>query len=346
MNPDGSTIYIVIFVLIILSGFFSMSETAFNSCNKIRMRVKANDGNKAAKIVCKLNDDSSKTLITILVGNNIVNYFVSILAAVVFGYFLSTSSDISDLVATLVVTAVVYVFGETLPKSFARAKADSVALFSAYIIYIFMIILWPITIIFRGLNKLVEIIFKMKDEPIMTEDDFTNVIEEIEEQGIIEENESDIIQNALDFDDTQVKEVLTPREKIFALDINNINHDNLRDILNSVSYSRIPIYKGSIDNIIGILHVRKYLKDYLSNKDVKIESCLMKPYFVSNKDTVEKIFDGFKKNKTHVAIVRNNLKQTIGMVTMDDILEELIGEFSKEGTFLIKKNLNKGGKNK
>ena len=346
MNPDGSTIYIVIFVLIILSGFFSMSETAFNSCNKIRMRVKANDGNKAAKIVCKLNDDSSKTLITILVGNNIVNYFVSILAAVVFGYFLSTSSDISDLVATLVVTAVVYVFGETLPKSFARVKADSVALFSAYIIYIFMIILWPITIIFRGLNKLVEFIFKMKDEPIMTEDDFTNVIEEIEEQGIIEENESDIIQNALDFDDTQVKEVLTPREKIFALDINNINHDNLRDILNSVSYSRIPIYKGSIDNIIGILHVRKYLKDYLSNKDVKIESCLMKPYFVSNKDTVEKIFDGFKKNKTHVAIVRNNLKQTIGMVTMDDILEELIGEFSKEGTFLIKKNLSKGGKNK
>ena len=152
--------------------------------------------------------------------------------------------------------------------------------------------------------------------------------------------------NALDFDDTQVKEVLTPREKIFALDINNINHDNLRDILNSVSYSRIPIYKGSIDNIIGISHVRKYLKDYLSNKDVKIESCLMKPYFVSNKDTVEKIFDGFKKNKTHVAIVRNNLKQTIGMVTMDDILEELIGEFSKEGTFLIKKNLSKGGKNK
>ena len=344
MSPDGSTIYIVIFTLVILSGFFSMSETAFNSCNIIRLRVKANDGNKGAKIVCKLNDDSSKTLITILVGNNIVNYFVSVLAATVFGYFLSYADNITDIIATVITTAVVYIFGETLPKSFARANADNVAMFSGYIIYIVSIFLWPITIIFRGINKLIEVIFKMKEEPLMTEDDFTNVIEEIEEQGIIEENESDIIQAALEFDDTPAKDVLTPRDKIFALDIKKLNHENLRDILNTVSYSRIPVYNGSIDNIIGILHVRKYLKDYLTNKEIQIESCLMKPYFVSNNYTLEMIFDGFKKNKTHVAIVCNNLNQTIGLVTMDDVLEELIGEFSKEGTFLLKKNSKKGGK--
>ncbi len=337
MDPSRPLIYIVLFILLVFSGFFSMSETAFASCNVIRMRVKANDGSKIAKLVCKLEDKSNKTLITTLIGNNIVNIVTSILALQVFEHFMGAGS-IAAIVSTIVTTIIVYIFGETAPKSFGRAYADEVVKFIAPIIIVFYYVLTPLSIIFEGISWCLNKIFKMKEEPLMTDDDFTNVIEEIEDQGLIEENESDIIQSALDFDDTPIKDILTPRDKIFALDINNITHESLKETLKNVSYSRIPIYEGNIDNIIGILHVRKYLKDHITDPNKSIKDCLMMVYFVPAKETLENIFEGFKRNKTHVAIVQNINKKTVGMVTMDDVISELVGDI--EHPLL---NTSKGG---
>lgn len=332
MSPDGPWFYVILVILLVLSAFFSGAETAFSSCNIIRMRVKADDGSKTAKMVCKLDDKSNKTLITILIGNNIVNIIFSIMALNMFESFYNTNLDLAAVLSTIVATAVVYIFGETTPKSFARANADGFAKFSAPIVLVLYYVLTPISIIFEGLNILLSKIFKIKEEPLMTEDDFTNVIEEIEDQGILEENESDIIQSALDFDDTPCKDVLTPRDKIFALSINDLTHEKLKEILKTVKYSRIPIYEGDIDHIIGILHVRKYLKDHLTRPEDDIRKSLMFVYFVSSKETLENIFDGFKKNRTHVAIVQNQNGQTVGMVTMDDVLEELVGEVEQHPT--------------
>ena len=331
MSPDGPIIYIVIFSLLICSAFFSMSETALACCNKIRMKVKADDGSKAAKLVCKLVDKDNKTLITILIGNNLVNVLMSTLATILFAYlFYHIQNDfILMIVSTLITTGVVYVFGEAMPKSIAFANADGIALFSSYIVYGLSIVLTPISIIFLGIDWVVKKIFKTKEEPTLTEDDFTNVIEAIEEEGILEENESDIIQSAFDYGDTTAKEVLTKRENIFALDIKNLTQNSVLDLLNECKFARIPIYDKSIDNIIGILHVRTFLKEYIANNKVSVRAILKKPYFVSNNASLEEIFEGFKKNKIHMAIVQGQNKKTIGLLTMDDVLEELVGEFAE-----------------
>ena len=164
----------------------------------------------------------------------------------------------------------------------------------------------------------------MKEETAFDEEDFENVVEKVSDEGIIEEEQSDIIQSALEFADTNVKEVLTPRNRIFALNIRELSKEKLHEIIIKTTYSRIPIYDGSIDNIIGILHIKAYLSAYLRNPNVSIRSKLQKPYFVSSNIMIDDLFNGFKKHHTHIAIVRDKNKQVIGMVTMDDVLEELV----------------------
>ncbi|MCH5179872.1 MAG: HlyC/CorC family transporter [Erysipelotrichales bacterium] len=337
--PDGPWPYIIIVLLLIFGSFFAASETAFSSCNRVKLRVLADDGNKLAARAEKIAESFDKYLVAILIGTNIVSVLTSMLATNIFIKLISNDNTAS-IVATIVTTIIVYIFVESVPKCIARANANKFALFSARILYIFYIITYPIGLIFVGLNKLFEIIFRVKETPEITEDDFTNVIEDIEDKGIIEEEESDIIQSALDFGETKVREVLTPLEKMFAIDIDKINHESLNEIIINTSYTRIPVYRKNINNIIGILHVKQYLSSYLNNKKTSIRGLLSKPYIVTGQITMDKLFEGFKKHKTHIAIVRNKNHETIGMVTMEDLLEELVGDVAESNNDSIKK----GGK--
>ncbi|MDD3938860.1 MAG: CBS domain-containing protein, partial [Bacilli bacterium] len=158
---------------------------------------------------------------------------------------------------------------------------------------------------------------------------FTNIVESIEEEGLIEENESDIIYASFDFVDTSVKEVLTPRSKMFAIDIQGLTHEKLNQHLLETNYSRIPIYRGNINNIVGILHVKTYLHKFLKNRDITIESTLQKPYFVTTQIMMDEMIEGFKRNHTHIAIVRGSKDVVLGMVTMEDVLEELVGDIDE-----------------
>lgn len=325
---DGPLPYLVIIVLILFSAFFSMTETAYSCCNRIRLKVMADDGKKSAKLACKIADKFDKALITILVGNNIVNIFVTTVSTLIFMKYIA-DDGVASVVSTVVVTIIVYLCGETIPKSIAKERSEGVALFSAYIIRFFMIIFTPITIIFQGFNWVLKKIFKKKEEPMLTEDDFTNIIETIEQEGIIEEEESDIIQSAIDFGETVVKDVLTPRNRIYAIDIDDLDHEKLNSLLLKENYSRIPVYKKDIDHIIGILHVKSYLKEYLKNRKVSIRSTLQKPYIVSNSTSMDELFEGFRHHKTHIAIVVDKNGKTLGMVTMEDVLEELVGEINE-----------------
>ena len=315
-------LWLIIAALVFVGAFFNSSETAFALCNRVRMRVKADDGNRTAKIVCKITDHYERSLITTVIGTNLVSVSISIISTILFVRLMGNSGSA---VATVTATFIVYLFCDTIPKSLARALPDEVASLNSRLLHFLIIILTPFTIGFLGIDLAFRKIFKMKDEPEITEEDFSNVIESIQDGGILENGESEIIQSAIDFGDKAVKDVLTPREKIFAIDIRGLSPDSLNHTLASTNYSRIPIYQDNLDNIIGILHVRNYIRDYMKNPQLSIRSTLGKPYFVTPKVTMDELFEGFRNFKTHIAMVIDSNKKVIGMVTMEDVLEELVG---------------------
>ncbi len=330
---DGlSWLYIVIIILlVILSAFFSSTETAFACINQFKLKVKADDGNKTAKRILKFHEHFDKTLILSLVGYNLNSVIISTISATLFFQILK-SSGIGEtwisLISTATMTIIVYIFCDMVPKMIARAIPDKVAANNVYIATFFYYLLYPLIIFFSFLTNLVNKIFKTDKLPTLTEEDFTNIVDDIEEKGIIEDNESDIIYNSLEFTDTSVKEVLTKREKMFVIDMKDLSNDKLNELILSTKYSRIPVCYGSIDKIVGILHVKKYVKSYLKNPNLNISSVLQKPYYVSTKIKMDEMIDGFKKNHTHIAIVKNE-NRVIGLITMEDVLEELVGKIAE-----------------
>lgn len=333
VDIDGPLPYIILVCLLLLSGLFAATESAFSYCNRHHIKVLAEDGNKRAKITQKILNKYDNSLIAILIGNNVFHVAISVLSTVlVINLMKNSSRDLASLLSTLVVTLIVFLFGETIPKNIGIANADSWALNSSFFLYILIIITYPIALFFRGLITLVRLIIKDKNnEEAFTEDDFQDVVEKIEEEGVLDEEESDIIQNAVDFGDILVKDILTKKEDIIALDIKKCSHKYVQQFLLEHNYSRIPVYEDSIDNIIGVLHVRTYLREIFKHRNVSFKAVLSKPYFVDATLSLDEIFEGFKKHKTHIALVKNKNK-LIGMVTMKDVLEELVGEIDEAGT--------------
>lgn len=335
MPSDSWILWLLIGALVLLGGFFNSSETAFASCNRIRLKVRADNGNRSAKVVCKIIDHYERSLITTVIGTNLVSVSISAISTILFVAIFGDS--VGSIVATAAATTLVYLFCDTIPKSLARALPDEVASINGYLLFFFIIVMTPVTIIFSFFNWVFKKVFKMKKEPEVTEEDFTNVIESIQEEGILENAEGEIITSAIDFNDTVVKDVLTPREKIFAINIRGLSPKALNEILANTNYSRIPFYKDHLDNIIGVLHVRNYVRDFVQDPNLSIRSILGKPYFVTPKVTMDELFEGFRKHKTHIAIVVDNHRKVLGMVTMEDALEELVGTMDE-------RILRRGGK--
>ena len=248
--------------------------------------------------------------------------------------------EVSSIIITVVMTIIVFLFGDTIPKIIGQSLPNTNAMAFVNLLYFFHIIFKPISLIFEGLVFLSNKIFKNPKKPTITEDDLSDIVEDIEEEGKLEEIEEDIIQNSIDFDDTTVKEVFTPLEKTYAIDINELTHDKLKEILVNTTFSRIPVYKKDINNIVGVLIVRNYLKAIKEDPDISIKKTLQKPYFVSTRVKIDDLIEGFKKYHTHLAIVRNASK-VVGIITMEDVLEELVGDI-KEKNF--KPKSSKGGK--
>jgi CBS domain containing-hemolysin-like protein len=300
------------------------------------MKVDADNGSKSAKAVLKLLDKYDHILTVTLVGNNIVSVIVSAVATVMFYKYFTTIGleTYASVISTIVITFTVYIFGDTLPKTIAKAIPDTISKFVAFPILILSYILYPIGIVFSFIIKGIGKIFKVKEEPTITEEDITNALEQSADDEVLTDEQTEIINSALDFVDTNVKEVLTLKDKMFALNIDSLTHEKLNEILLETNYSRIPIYKGNINNIIGVLHTRTYLEQYLKDNNISIKSTLQKPYFVNTKIMIDDIFNGFKKNHVHIAIVKDDSGDVVGMVTMEDILEELVSDISepsKEG---------------
>jgi len=328
---------ILLIVLLILSAFFAMAESALSYCNQIKLRSKAEEGSKSASLVLKTLDKFDNSIIDILICTNIVHILFSVIATILSIELISESSwnvdatEMGTLIATIGSTIVVFLFGEIIPKTIAKARADDVSRLVIYPMTLLGYILLPVSIVFRGLLKLTRKIFKNEKKNILiSEDDFQDIIDDIAEDGIIEEEESEIIQSAVDFDDLKVKEVMCPRHKIVALNINKIGtKEELIDFICDNNFSRIPVYKNNLNNILGILHTRTLLKTLMTSDEYDIEKLLVEPLYVKPNVHLDTIFEEFKRKKTHIAIVTDKDDKTIGLVTMEDVLEELVGDIDE-----------------
>ena len=322
---------ILIFVCLIASFFFSLTETSYSCLNKYRIKIAADDGDKRAKLVMKIIDKFDVSLSTILIGNNIAAILLSMASTFLFTEAFKNTLDegIISIIASIIITIFVFIFGETLPKHIGKRIPNKVAIKTSYFLIIFIILFLPISLILVGLSSLINLLSKNNKEVALTEDDFNSVIESNEEKGALEDNETDIIQASFDFNDTSINEVLTKVDKIYAIDIKDISVDKLAKIVAKTNYSRIPLYYGNINKIVGVLIVKTFLSSYLKDKNVDFKKLIQKPYIIQDDIKIDDLIDGFRTNHTQIALVYKD-KKLFGMVTMNDVLEELIGPI-KEG---------------
>ena len=304
-----------IVLLLLGSAFFSAFETALTCCNRVRMKVKAEEGKKSAKLTLKILNRYDQSLISLLIGNNIVNIVSSSLATLI-ALSLISDEGVGTIVSTIIMTIVVFMFGETIPKNIAKANADKLAQILSYPFALIYVITYPIMQIFNFILWIFKKIFRIKENGnTLTEDEFKDIIVYGEEEGLIDGEESDIIQAAVDFNDITVKSILTPKEKIVALDYNKL--------------SKNEILK-SIDNIIGILNIRKFLKLAINSKKFALKQSISDVIKVLDTTSLNEMIEIFKNKKNHMAIVYNDANELVGLVTMEDVLEELVGETKKE----------------
>ena len=339
---DDPISWLIIGICIVISFFSSTCETAIGLVNRFKLQVKADDGKKTAKILLKICDHYDRTISTVLITHNVSAIVMSTVATVIVMDYCELNGKPElvpyvPLISSIAVTFVIYILGDILPKTIARKIPDTISTIFAWPLYIILIILTPISIIFEMFAKLIDKIFKTSQDEEFTEEDFETIVEQTTDEGILEEEQGDIIQSALEFEDTNVKEVLTPREKMFALDIRGLTHEKLQQILLETNYSRIPIYEKEFDNFIGVLLIKTYIKQYIDNPNTPIRKMLQKPYFVSSKIMIDDLFNGFKKHHSHLAIVRNKDKKVIGMVTMEDVLEEIVEGISEPNALKARK---------
>ena len=325
--------YIAIVILIAMSALFSSMETAFSSVNKVRLKHNAANGSKRAAKALEISENFDKALTTILVGNNIVNILSSALGTVIFTGLFGAAGVA---VATAVMTVLVLIFGEIIPKSFAKQNAEKCALGFAALLSGLMLLLTPISAFFAVIQRGITKISKSGDSPDFTEDELKYIIEEIEDQGVLEEQESDLVRSALEFDEITIEQILVPRVKVVAVERNE-DIQNILEIFKRDRYSRLPVYEDSIDNIIGLINEKDFFAMYLEaeGKPSGIEAIIQKALYISEMKLISEVLKEMQKTKIHMAIVKDQYGGTSGIVTMEDIIEELVGEIYDENDEVI-----------
>ena len=326
--PDSSslTMIVILILLVILSAYFSATETAFTSLNRIRLKSKADAGNRRAALALKLVDQYDNLLSTILVGNNIVNLSASSLATVFFTEGLRLQNG--AVISTAVITIVVLVFGEVSPKSLTKEYPESFAMFSAPIMRILMVILTPVNFLFSLLKKLLSKVFHKQGDSGITEEELVTMVDQAESEGGLDQHESKLIRSAIEFNDMEVDEILTPRVDIVAVE----DTDSMDDIAQAFAesgYSRLPVYHEDIDDIIGVIHEKDFhAARYRGQTDVKAITGPM--LYTTGNTKISELLRILQREKAHMVIVVDEYGGTEGLVTLEDIVEELVGEIWDE----------------
>ena len=316
---------IAMVICLILSAYFSATETSFSSLNKTRLKVLADDGNKKAERALKLAENYDKLIFTILIGNNIVNIAMASIGTLL---FIGIYGDVGATISTVVVTVVVLFFGEITPKSIAKDMPEKFAMFSAPFIRVWIWVLTPVNFLLSQWKKLVSRFFKTDDDSKISHEELLLFMEDAEQDGGIDENEGELLRNALEFRDLTAAEILTHRIEIEAVDITD-SHEDIAKVFTQSGFSRLLVYRDTIDQVVGVLHQKDF---YVNGKMTErpIAEIMTAPLFVYQHTKIRDILETLQLKKSHIAIVVDDFGGTLGIVTMEDILEELVGEIWDE----------------
>ncbi len=329
LDPSSWQIILLI-ILIILSGVFSSAETAFTAVNRLKLRQYAEEGNKKARLTLKLIENPSKLISTLLIGNNIVNISASALATVIaidnFGYGATA-------IATGLLTIVVIIFGEITPKSLATQHPEQISMAYSKALSVFMTVFTPLIVIFYSIASF---IIKLlggninQDHPLVTEEELKTMVDVGSEEGVFEDQEKEMLFNVFEFGDLQVKDVMVQRVDICAIDVNS-SLEEVKNIVKDEQFSRFPVYDEDIDDIVGILNVKDLL--FLSNEDKEkflLKNYIREPYYAYEFKRITELFNELKRKHTHISIILDEYGGTVGLATIEDLLEEIVGEIEDE----------------
>ena len=313
-------------ICIILSGYFSATETAFSSLNKTRIKYMAEKGSKRAKRTLQLADNYDKLIATILIGNNIVNITTASIGTLLFVDLIG--QELGATVSTVVVTIVVLIFGEITPKSIAKDYPERFAMFSAPMIGALLWLFTPLNFLFSLWKKLVALLFHSDEEDKMSQEELLLLLEEVEQEGAIDKSEGTLLRNAVEFGDLEVQSILTHRVDLEAVEV-NATKEEIAAKFTETRFSRLLVYEETIDKIVGVLHLKDFY-DGMGINPKPLREIMTPPLFIHQTEKVDDLLQLLKSSKSHIAVVIDEYGGTLGIVTMEDILEELVGEIWDE----------------
>ena len=325
---------IIMAICLLMSAYFSATETAFSTMSKTKLKTMIDKGNKRASLALKLSENYDRLISTILIGNNIVNILLSSIATV-FVISLCTgwrgegfSDNYSTLISTASTTVAVLLFGEITPKSVAKNRPESFALFSAPLMQVFIWVLIPVSILFSGWTKLVNKMFRTENDSKMSQEELLMLVEEVQEEGTIDDEEGDLLRNAINFPELKAEDILTHRVDLEGFEIGT-PMEEIGELFEESHFSRLLVYQDSIDNIVGVIHQ----KDVFTSKGLTtkpLEELISEPLFIHKTERIDDLLRELQTNKSHMAVVLDEYGGTLGIVTMEDILEELVGDIWDE----------------
>lgn len=328
-EPDGLALTIIfIVILVFLSAFFSATETAFSSVNKTKLKVKAQDGNKSAQNALALAENFDKLLSAILIGNNIVNITLTVLFDSIFDNIVPTHPALSGVISVAVSTIIVLTFGEITPKMLAKENSERLCMVFGYPIRFVMVILTPLSVLFSGLKFCLKKLVKGGEEEKITEEELLSMVEEAQEDGALDEKESQLISSAIEFNDAEVEDILVPRVSVVSVPL-DMPMDKVKALFLEHNFSRMPVYNGTIDQIIGMIHNIDFFAA-LERGERSIKSAITPVAVATEHMKISTLLKSMQAQKVHMAIVVDEYGGTTGIVTLEDILEELVGEIWDE----------------
>ncbi len=325
MDPDSIRSILLMLALVLMSGYFSATETAFSTFNRIRMKNAAENGNKRAALVLKMAEDYDRLLSTILVGNNIVNILLTTIATISFVKWVGEANG--PAVSTVVATVVVLVFGEISPKSLAKQYADRFVMSTAPLLRLITWVLTPINFVFSLWKKLLSLVFKSTGEQAVTEEELLTIVDEAQQGGSLDEQESEMIHRVIEFNDREAVDILIPRVDVAAVPL-DATHKELGQLFIESGYSRLPVYDDTIDRVVGVVYHKDYYRE-AANKPTPA-TIMKEALFVPPTVKIQSLLTQLQTAQSHIAIVTDEYGGTLGIVTMEDILEELVGEIWDE----------------
>ncbi len=323
MDPASCTLFVF---FLLCSAYFASCETAYTGVSKVRLRTLADKGNKRAVKALWICDRFDKTLTTILIGNNIFHAACASLSALL---VMRQFSEEYVGYGTIVTTVIVYLFAEMLPKSLAKARSEEIALFFASSMQLFIRLLSPVSFIFSGISSLLSRFFDNTSSGTVTEEDLMTIIETIEDEGVLSPEKQALVNSAMEFRAKLAEDIMIPIELVECVS-SSTPLPELAAKLRELSYSRVPVYEGSRDNIVGILPVNTFLSSYVSGQSILLRKMLMKPYVFDRKTEIPALLQRMRLNKLHMVFICDENRKKVGLITMEDLLEELVGEIQDE----------------